>query len=368
MPGVRIKDLTKRYGETAAVEGLDLEVAPRALVALLGPSGCGKTTTLRLVAGFLKPETGEIWVGDRCLSSPARVVPPEQRRMAMIFQSYALWPHMTVADNVAYGLRLRRDVGRAERERRVRQMLAVVQLDGFLGRYPGELSGGQQQRVALARALVVEPEILLLDEPLSNLDANLREEMRFEIRRLHEAYGITTLYVTHDQAEAMVISDRIAVMQKGRLVQIGTAADLYERPRTRFVANFIGKTNVVEGLAEGPDQVVRGALRLRVTGAALRPGSAVALSIRPHQIVLQPPGAADGGSSNRLAGTIERTSYLGDGLDYQVRVEGSELVLRVTGPPWPRFGPGEGVALIIPVAACVPLQEGEAARSQESPR
>src|SRR5438093_4599043 len=225
MPGVTIKELSKRYGDVGAVDGLSLEVKPGELLALLGRSGCGKTTTLRLVAGFLKPEAGEIRVGDRCLSSPATVVPPERRRMAMIFQSYALWPHMTVARNVAYGLRFN-GVARAERDRRVRDMLRVVQLEGYGSRYPGELSGGQQQRVAVARALVVEPEILLLDEPLSNLDANLREEMRFEIRRLHETFAITTLYVTHDQAEAMVTSDRIVVLNKGRMVQVGTPSEI----------------------------------------------------------------------------------------------------------------------------------------------
>src|SRR3989442_5123123 len=192
MPGVVIKRLTKRYGDVGAVESLSLDIKPGELVSLLGPSGCGKTTTLRLVAGFLRPEAGEVWVGERCLSSPARVVPPERRRMAMIFQSYALWPHMTVAQNVAYGLRFKTRVSRAAREARVKEMLKVVQLEGFESRYPGELSGGQAQRVAVARALVVEPEILLLDEPLSNLDANLREEMRFEIRRLHETFAITT--------------------------------------------------------------------------------------------------------------------------------------------------------------------------------
>src|SRR5262245_21989982 len=199
MLGVTIKGLVKRYGDVHAVRGLDLLVKPGELVALLGPSGCGKTTTLRLVAGFLEPEAGEIWVGDRCLSSPMAVIPPERRRMAMIFQSYALWPHMTVAKNVAYGLRWG-GVARADRERRVNEMLRVVQLEGYGSRYPGELSGGQQQRVAVARALVVEPEILLLDEPLSNLDANLREEMRFEISRLTETFGITPLYVyrAHD--------------------------------------------------------------------------------------------------------------------------------------------------------------------------
>ncbi len=230
MPGVSIRGLGKRYGGVAAVENLSLEVQPGELVALLGPSGCGKTTTLRLVAGFLKPETGEIRVGDRLLSSPASVVPPERRRMAMIFQSYALWPHMTVAQNVGYGLRFNRALSREDRARRVAEMLKVVRLTGFEARYPGELSGGQQQRVAVARALVVEPEILLLDEPLSNLDANLREEMRFEIRRLHEAFGITTLYVTHDQAEAMVISDRIAVIERGRVAQVGTARRPLPRP------------------------------------------------------------------------------------------------------------------------------------------
>ena len=258
MPGLTIKGLTKKYGDVAALEGLDLEVKPGELVSLLGPSGCGKTTTLRLVAGFLTPESGEIWVGDRCLSSRTVVVPPERRRMAMIFQSYALWPHMTVAQNVAYGLRFKKGIAKADRDRRVRDILKIVQLEQFGSRYPGELSGGQQQRVALARSLVVEPEMLLLDEPLSNLDANLREEMRFEIRRLHEAFEITTLYVTHDQAEAMVISDRIAVLRGGRAVQIGTGEDLYQRPRSRFVAEFIGKTNLVEGLVTAPGVVTRG--------------------------------------------------------------------------------------------------------------
>src|SRR6266513_928792 len=282
MPGVILKALTKRYGDVGAVDGLSLEIKPGELLALLGPSGCGKTTTLRLVAGFLAPEAGEIWVGDRCLSSPLSVVPPERRRMAMIFQSYALWPHMTVAQNVAYGLRFKPGLSRGDREARVREMLRVVQLAGYEARYPGELSGGQQQRVAVARALVVEPEILLLDEPLSNLDANLREEMRFEIRRLHETFGNTTLYVTHDQAEAMVISDRIAVLKAGRVAQVGTPEDLFQRPRTRFVAEFIGRTNLLTGVASEPGVVTRGALRLRLGG--LTPGAPVVVSIRPHEI------------------------------------------------------------------------------------
>ncbi len=358
MPGIVIKGLTKRYGDVAAVRGLDLQVKPGELVALLGPSGCGKTTTLRLVAGFLKPEAGEIWVGDRCLSSAASVIAPERRRMAMIFQSYALWPHMTVARNVAYGLRFN-GVARAERDRRVRDMLRVVQLEGYGSRYPGELSGGQQQRVAVARALVVEPEILLLDEPLSNLDANLREEMRFEIRRLHETFGITTLYVTHDQAEAMVISDRVAVLQTGRVVQIGSAEELFDHPRTRFVAEFIGKTNLIDGTAEGPSTVVRGSLRLQVAAGDLEPGAPVTVSIRPHHIEIAPaaPAAPAALHANALTGTVRRASYLGDGVDYQVELDGSGAVLRVAGPTPARAHAGERVSLGIAAAACVPLAD-----------
>jgi len=356
VPGVSLKGLTRRYGDVAAVDGLSLEVKPGELVALLGPSGCGKTTTLRLVAGFLAPEAGEIWVGDRCLSSPAAVVPPERRRMAMIFQSYALWPHMTVAQNVGYGLRFKRGLAGAERDRRVAEMLRVVQLDGYEARYPGELSGGQQQRVAVARALVVEPEILLLDEPLSNLDANLREEMRFEIRRLHEAFGITTLYVTHDQAEAMVISDRIAVLEHGRIAQVGTADEVFLQPRTRFVAEFIGKTNLVDGVVVAPDTVAVGSLRLRVGGAGLAAGERVAVSIRPHDVVLT-DGAPAG--VNALRGTVQRASFLGDGVDYQVRVADSDVVLRVAAPAAPRRRAGESVGLTIDPAACIPLAASE---------
>jgi len=358
MPGVTIKELSKRYGDVGAVQGLSLSVEPGELVALLGPSGCGKTTTLRLVAGFLTPEAGEIWVGERCLSSPTSVVPPERRRMAMIFQSYALWPHMTVAQNVAYGLRFKRGLARADRDHRVREMLRIVQLSGYESRYPGELSGGQQQRVAVARALVIEPEILLLDEPLSNLDANLREEMRFEIRRLHEAFAITTLYVTHDQAEAMVISDRIAVLERGRVAQVGTADEVFLRPRTRFVAEFIGKTNLIEGTAERSDTFVRGPLRLRVFDANLTPGPVV-LSIRPHQIALGPASLVPPSSAgeNVLRATVLRASYLGDAVDYQVELDGSGAVLRVAGPTPPRAHVGERVSLRIAAAACVPLAD-----------
>jgi iron(III) transport system ATP-binding protein len=355
MPGVVISGLTKRFGDVAAVAGLDLTVRPGELVALLGPSGCGKTTTLRLVAGFMAPDGGEIRVGDRVLSSPGTVIPPERRRMAMIFQSYALWPHMTVAQNVAYGLRFTKNP-RGTRDGKVEEILRAVQLTGYGARYPGELSGGQQQRVAVARALVVEPEILLLDEPLSNLDASLREEMRFEIRRLHERFGITTLYVTHDQAEAMVISDRAAVIRQGRVVQIGAPQELFERPRTRFVAEFIGKTNLIDAVADGPATVARGRLRLRVATDGLTPGTPAVVSIRPHLIALGP--RADTGppaGANALAGTVRRASYLGETVDYQVALEDSDVTLRVAGPTPARARAGDPVTLTVPAEACVLL-------------
>src|SRR5215212_11157981 len=257
MAAVELESLTKRFGEAAAVDDLSLTVAHGSLCCLLGPSGCGKTTTLRLVAGFIDPDQGTIRVGGRTVSEPGRSLPPERRRMSMIFQSYALWPHITIAGNVEYGLKLRR-LDRAERERRVAAILDVAHLTELAERYPHELSGGQQQRAALARALVVEPETLLLDEPLSNLDANLREEMRFEIRRLHDEFKITTVYVTHDQAEAMATSDRIAVLDHGRLIQVGTPAEIFDRPRTRFVAEFVGKANILTGSYNGD-----GLLRLK---------------------------------------------------------------------------------------------------------
>ena len=259
MANVSFHGLTKKFTGMAAVDDLCLEIKDGEFVSLLGPSGCGKTTTLRLVAGFLQPDAGEIRVNDKIISSASTLIPPERRNMSMIFQSYAIWPHMTVFENVAYGLKFKK-LARREVEEKAERLLRVVHLEALKARYPAELSGGQQQRVALARALVVEPQILLLDEPLSNLDANLREEMRFEIRRLHEEFGITTIYVTHDQAEAMVTSDRIVVLNKGRMVQVGTPSEVFDQPRTRFVAEFIGKTNILSGrlaagnaLSLGPD-------------------------------------------------------------------------------------------------------------------
>jgi len=238
MAVLRLSGLTKRFGTVTAVDRQDLEVADGELIALLGPSGCGKTTTLRCIAGFEVPDEGFIYFGDHEVTT----LPPEKRNIGMVFQSYALFPHMTVAENVAYGLRMRK-VAKPEIEKRVAEVLGRVQLKGMEARYPRQLSGGQQQRVALARALVISPDLLLLDEPLANLDAKLREEMRFYIRSLQKDIGITTMYVTHDQAEAMVIADSVAVMFDGKIDHLGDAFDVYRNPRTRRVADFIGLTN-----------------------------------------------------------------------------------------------------------------------------
>ncbi|HEY4892187.1 MAG TPA: ABC transporter ATP-binding protein, partial [Reyranella sp.] len=268
MASVELKGLTKHYGDAVAVDGVSLRVEHGQLVCLLGPSGCGKTTTLRLIAGFIEPSAGEIVVGGKVLSSPARTVPPEGRNMSMIFQSYALWPHMTVAENVAYGLKIRK-LDKATIDAKLKAILSTARLEALADRYPGELSGGQQQRVALARALVVEPETLLLDEPLSNLDANLREEMRFEVRRLHDEYRYTTVYVTHDQSEAMTTADIIAVMNGGKVEQAGSPEDIYERPRSEFVARFIGGSNVVKGTVADDGRVECAGSILRCSGRKL---------------------------------------------------------------------------------------------------
>ena len=243
---ISIREVVKRFGAVTAVDRADLAVHDGELFTLLGPSGCGKTTLLRLLAGFYQPDAGEIRFGDRVVSG----LPPYERNIGMVFQNYALWPHMTVAGNVAYGLKLRK-LGATEVAARLAEGLRKVNLTGFEARYPGQLSGGQQQRVALARALVLNPDILLLDEPLSNLDAKIRVQVRAEIRKLQRELGITTIYVTHDQEEALSLSDRVAVMKDGRVLQVGAPKELYERPRTRFVADFVGTNNLVPGRVSG---------------------------------------------------------------------------------------------------------------------
>jgi iron(III) transport system ATP-binding protein len=315
------------------VDEFSLDIAPGEFISLLGPSGCGKTTTLRMIAGFVRPTGGTITMDGEMISSPEGSLPPEKRQMSMIFQSYAIWPNMTVAENVAFGLKLRR-FDRTTMRAKVESILDTVRLGPLASRYPAELSGGQQQRVALARAMVIEPRVLLLDEPLSNLDANLREEMRFEIRRLHDAFHFTTVYVTHDQSEAMVTSDRIAVMNLGRLEQIDAPHALYNRPKTRFVAGFIGRTNFLEGKVAG-DRIVfdhfdlpRGVFKQHGLGTS----GVVVFSVRPHSISLHRDAANLGEHVGIQARLIER-AYLGEHWDYVVSPIGSNVRLKVAAAP-----------------------------------
>ncbi len=340
-----LRNVSRTFGDVTAVDDFSLALAQGEFVSLLGPSGCGKTTTLRMIAGFLDPTRGTIEMDGEVISAPGSSLPPEKRGMSMIFQSYAIWPNMTVAANVAFGLQVRR-LPRAEVQARVEQILDVVQMRPLRDRYPAELSGGQQQRVALARAIVVQPSVLLLDEPLSNLDANLREEMRYEIRRLHDEFRITTVYVTHDQAEAMVTSDRIAVMHQGRIEQVDAPRALYARPRTRFVAGFIGRTNFLAGeVRDGEVAFDRFAIPLgQFEGGAALSGP-VAFSLRPQSIRLlrQPPAAAAG--TRVLPGRVLRRAYLGEHWDYVVRPAESGLTLRVTARPHEVFEVDEAVWL-----------------------
>jgi iron(III) transport system ATP-binding protein len=348
---VELRELTKKYGPLAVVDNVSLTIEHGSLVCLLGPSGCGKTTTLRLIAGFVEPTYGEIRVGERVVSTPQRSMPPERRNMSMIFQSYALWPHMTVSENITYGLRLRRTDAETT-ARKLAAILGTTRLEPLADRYPGELSGGQQQRVALARALIVEPETLLLDEPLSNLDANLREEMRFEIRRLHDEYRYTTVYVTHDQAEAMTTSDVICVMNGGKIEQAGSPEEIYDRPRSEFVARFIGMSNVFTGKTLDVDRVSLAGVPLRVSGEPLRTGDETAVSIRPHNIRLlsQQPLSQD----NVVPATVVRQVFLGSSRDYMVEVaDGTQL--RVVTPTADSVPPGTAVWLLLPPERCLAL-------------
>jgi iron(III) transport system ATP-binding protein len=348
MASVELRNLTKRYDALPVVDNVSLRIEHGLLVCLLGPSGCGKTTTLRLIAGFIEPTAGEIAVGDRVVSSPSRTLPPERRNMSMIFQSYALWPHMTVAENVTYGLRLRK-VDSDTIGRKLKSILATTRLDVLADRYPGELSGGQQQRVALARALIVEPETLLLDEPLSNLDANLREEMRFEVRRLHDEYRYTTVYVTHDQSEAMTTADLIAVMNAGKIEQAGSPEEIYDRPRSEFVARFIGSANIVRGRTLAEDRIEFAGAPLRCAGAKLVRGGETAVSIRQHDIRLLP--SETGSAENVLPATVVRHVFLGNSRDYMVQVaDGTQL--RVVTSPAESVAEGSSVWLHLPPERC----------------
>ena len=336
MSSITLRGLTKRFGAVAAVRGLDLEIQEGELLTLLGPSGCGKTTTLRLIAGLEVPDAGEVLFGGRAVTA----LPPERRNVGIVFQSYALFPHMTVWQNVAFGLEMRREPPRLIQER-VGAILDRVQLHGLEHRYPHQLSGGQQQRVALARALVMNPAVLLLDEPLANLDARLREDMRFYIRQLQRDVGITTVYVTHDQAEAMVLADRIAIIRDGRLQQIGSPEEIYRRPSNAWVAEFIGLSNFIPGTVAGREDgrlVVRTVAGTFTCAGEAAAGSDVLICVRPEALHF------DEIHPNRLRGTVRERVYLGNLVDYRVEGPGG-LQLRVQADPSRAVAPGGTIAL-----------------------
>jgi iron(III) transport system ATP-binding protein len=338
MAHLELQNLTKRYPGVISVAGIDLAVEPGEFICLLGPSGCGKTTTLRMLAGFLEPDAGEIRVGGKVISAPGSVVPPERRNMGMIFQSYAVWPHMTVRENAGYGLRMR-GVAPDERRRRTDAALKATKLFELAERYPAELSGGQQQRVALARALAPNPDILLLDEPLSNLDANLRGDMRLEIRRLHDEFRNTSIYVTHDQLEAMTMADRIVVMNAGRIEQIGTPQEVYGRPNSRFVARFIGGSNVVDVKHLSGRSVELAGHAIEVgEGEFAGPGNAMAICVKTHDLELVTDERAEG--PNLLPGIVRSHAYLGSHRDYVVDI-GQEL--SIEAPAEQELPPGSQV-------------------------
>jgi len=326
-PAVELKALVKAFGPVVAVDGIDLAVYEGEFLSLLGPSGCGKTTTLNLIAGFIEPTRGRVLIDG--LDVTGR--PAYRRDLGVVFQNYALFPHMTVFENIAFGLRMR-GASRSEVDRRVSEALALVRLERREGAWPSQLSGGMQQRVALARALVVKPRVLLLDEPLAALDKKLREEMRAELREIQRAVGISTVFVTHDQQEALSLSDRVAVMELGRIEQTGTPREIYERPATRFVADFIGASNVfpvrvIASRAAEAEVEWEGVGRLHVrtrSGRGLPPGSHAELLIRPERITVLPP--ADTGP-NAVPGRIVRVTYLGSQTEARVEVGGGRLIL-----------------------------------------
>lgn len=320
MARVHLQGLAKRYGDTVAVEGLDLTVEQGELVAFLGPSGCGKTTTLRMIAGFVKATSGKILFDDHDVTYK----PPHRRNTGLVFQSYALFPHLSVFENVAYGLRMRR-VKDADIQTRVQDAMERVRISEFAQRLPKQLSGGQQQRVALARALVIEPDVLLLDEPLSNLDAKLRSEVRIEIRGIQQALGLTTLFVTHDQEEAMSIADRLVVMSRGRVEQVGTPRDLYHRPRSRFVADFIGRSSFLQGRMEGSVFVTDAGARIGVAKSDIGKSDAKLLGVRPEHIQIVRNDGDGYGTS--LSGTVEHMTYLGPSIELAVRTDCGQRML-----------------------------------------
>ena len=313
-------------GEVIAVDQVDLNIQEGELVTLLGPSGCGKTTTLRMIAGFEFPTSGDILLDGEIINT----LPPHKRNMSMVFQSYAIFPHLNVYENIAYGLKVQ-NRPKAERDERVERVLNLVELEGFGNRAPNQLSGGQQQRVALARALIMEPKVLLMDEPLSNLDAKLREQMRSEIRRIQKYLGITSVYVTHDQAEAMTISDWIVVMNEGRIEQIGTPTEVYRAPTTQFVADFIGRANFIDGIVDSVNgdtvavKIIGQQLNIPTAKRKFQAGQSVVVVARPEMMSI------DTGEAH-ATGIVAQAAYLGNHIEYVVDIQGQKLAIMESDP------------------------------------
>jgi iron(III) transport system ATP-binding protein len=359
MSFIQIKNLFKRFKDVVAINHIQLDVSRGEMLTLLGPSGCGKTTTLRCIAGLEKPDGGDIVIDGKPMLSQG-FVEPSKRGIGMVFQNYAVWPHMKVYNNIVYGLKIQK-MSRQQMNEKAQKVLELVGLSGLEDRYPAQLSGGQQQRVALARALVGNPKVLLLDEPLSNLDAKLREELRFEIKSLVRRMGITSVYVTHDQAEAMVISDRIVVMESGNVVQIGTAQEIYAKPANRFVADFIGTMNFIPGkinqVLRGTDQVyVRTAFTEQMICAvpdtkAVAAGEEVYASIRPEDVEIfsKPPQTGE----NLFKGTIAHKAYLGNFLYFFVNI--SDTMIRVQVPHYVPQTEGDELYLVLNPQKCMVL-------------
>ncbi|WP_316980285.1 ABC transporter ATP-binding protein [Shumkonia mesophila] len=357
---LKLTGINKHYGSFHVIRGIDLTVPAGDMISLIGPSGCGKTTTLRMVAGLEAPSSGTISLGNQVLSEGSRVVPPELRQMGMVFQTYALWPHMTVAQNIGYGLKQRK-FGKAEIADKVKRILDVVNMPSYGERYPDQLSGGQQQRVALARAIASEPRILLFDEPLSNLDAVLREQMRFEIRSLQQRVGITAVYVTHSQEEALALSDSIAVMKAGMIIQQGSPTEIYNVPATEFVASFIGLANILNMAEVEPDgQNLLGRLNgvpiKAMTGATEGRRGSVKVCVRPVDVRLLSTDHTPEANWNTLSARVRATVFTGGVVDYFVVLDGGESELRVQSMPPILFHQGDAVRLAFDPRRTVALQ------------
>ncbi|MEW5909140.1 MAG: ABC transporter ATP-binding protein [Thermodesulfobacteriota bacterium] len=359
MAFIEIRNLFKRFRKVVAVNHIDLDVARGEMLTLLGPSGCGKTSTLRCIAGLEKPDAGDIVIDGKSMLSEG-FVQSSKRGIGMVFQNYAVWPHMKVFNNIVYGMKLQK-ISKQEIRERARKVLDMVGLSGLEDRYPGQLSGGQQQRVALARALVRNPKVLLLDEPLSNLDAKLREKMRFEIKSLVKRMGITSVYVTHDQAEAMVISDRIAVMNSGNIIQIGTPREIYDRPANKFVADFIGTMNFISGaiiesirtsdLLEVDTEFGKPLFCKGNAAKSFASGRNVFISIRPEDVEMK--DSANPEKENTFQGIIVHKAYLGNFLFFFVKI--NEILIRVQVPHYIPYEEGEEISLYLNPEKCILL-------------